>query len=209
MKKLTMILFFILLIACFLFSACQNSEAQSADLAPINTADVDQQGILSAEQPAETAVPNPGKNTTGSEALPEIASEAQLPSEEDASRDQTVQTGEHTVYDVDVTEFSSTMVYSQVYQMMSEPESYCGKTAKMKGLYAVAETPEQTYFVCIIQDATACCAQGIEFVLTDDYAYPDDYPSPNDEIVVAGTFSTYYEGEQLYCTLKDAVLLEP
>ena len=42
--------------------------------------------------------------------------------------------------------------------------------------------------------AAACCAQGIEFILTDDYA------------TVIGSFDTYYEGEYLYCTLRDAVI---
>lgn len=209
MKKLTMILFYNLLIACFLLSACQAAALPGADSAPTKTAEIVQQGAISMEPPPAATLSAPDNRSTESAASPEIPSEALLPSEENTSGQQIVQAGDRTAYDVDLTSFSTTMVYSQVYQMLSEPESFCGKTVKMKGLYAVAETPEQSYSVCIIQDATACCAQGMEFVLTDDYDYPDDYPSPNDEIVVAGTFSTYYEGEQLYCTLKDAVLLEP
>ena len=209
MKNLTLILFYILLIACFLLSACQTAELPGADSAPAKTAEILQQRPSSTEPPPAATLSEPNNRTTGSATSPEAPSEAQLPSEENTSGQQIVQAGDRTGYDVDLTTFSTTMVYSQVYQMLSEPESFCGKTVKMKGLYAVAETPEQSYSVCIIQDATACCAQGMEFVLTDDYNFPDDYPSPNDEIVIAGTFSTYYEGNQLYCTLKDAVLLEP
>lgn len=54
--------------------------------------------------------------------------------------------------------------------------------------------------------AAACCAQGIEFILTDDYAWPGDYPEEGEEITVIGSFDTYYEGEYLYCTLRDAVI---
>ena len=111
--------------------------------------------------------------------------------------------------DVDLTRLSRTMVYSEVYNMMVTPEDYMGKTVKMKGsfnYYYDAET-DNDYFTCIIQDATACCAQGIEFVLTEDYHYPEDYPQLGSEITVVGVFDTYMEGEFLYCTLKDAKLV--
>ena len=60
---------------------------------------------------------------------------------------------------------------------------------------------------CIIQDATACCAQGIEFELADKRTYPDDYPEIDEEICVVGVFDTYKEGEYTYCTLRNAKLL--
>ncbi len=111
--------------------------------------------------------------------------------------------------EVDLTQLSSTMVYSEVYNMMMAPEEYLGKTVKMKGLYSRFHDAmtEKDYTACIVQDATACCAQGIEFVLTPDYRYPEDYPEENEEITVAGEFSLYQEGEYTYFTLKDARLL--
>ena len=36
----------------------------------------------------------------------------------------------------------------------------------------------------------------------------DDYPREGDEIVVQGTFDTYYEGEYMYPTLRNASLIE-
>lgn len=110
--------------------------------------------------------------------------------------------------DVDLTKLSSTMVYSEVFNMMSKPEDYIGKTIKMDGQFTVYhdDTTGNNYFACIIQDATACCAQGMEFVLTEDYSYPKDYPSEGDEVAVVGVFDTYMEGDYKYCTLKDAVL---
>ncbi len=111
--------------------------------------------------------------------------------------------------DVDLTVLSSTMVYSEVYNMMLTPDQYIGKTVKMEGLFASyhAETTGNTYFACIIRDATACCSQGIEFILTDDYTYPDDYPEVNEEICVCGVFDKYQEGRYTYYTLRDAKLL--
>ena len=66
------------------------------------------------------------------------------------------------------------------------------------------KTTDQYYIACLIQDATACCSQGIEFVLTDDYSYPDDYPEAGNEICVIGIFDTYQEGSNTYCTLRNA-----
>jgi uncharacterized membrane protein YcgQ (UPF0703/DUF1980 family) len=111
--------------------------------------------------------------------------------------------------EVDLTALSSTVVYSEVYNMMVMPENYIGKTVKMRGDYAVYhdEATGNNYFACIIKDATACCANGIEFVLTDDYSYPQDYPAEGEEITVVGTFDTYDENGSIYCTLRNAVLL--
>ena len=93
--------------------------------------------------------------------------------------------------------------------MMVFPEQYIGKIVKMDGLFAYYhdEATGNYYFACIIQDATACCAQGIEFVLTEDYVYPDDYPEVDEEICVVGVFDTYQEGDYTYCTLRKAKLV--
>ena len=63
--------------------------------------------------------------------------------------------------DVDLTQLSSTMVYAEVYNMMTSPETYIGKIVKMDGTFAYYhdKTTDQYYFACLIQDATACCSQ--------------------------------------------------
>ena len=109
--------------------------------------------------------------------------------------------------DIDLTTMSSDMVYSTVYQMMSDADSYIGKTVKMEGSHYSSYVPETDmyYHFVIIEDATACCQQGMEFLLKDaDAKYPGDY----DNVEVIGTFETYKdspEDEFEYCRLKDAV----
>lgn len=66
--------------------------------------------------------------------------------------------------------------------------------------------PDAIYYACVIADATACCSQGLEFVLEGDYTYPDDYPELGTDITVVGTFDTYDENGQTYCHLIDAKL---
>lgn len=106
---------------------------------------------------------------------------------------------------VDLTVLSATMVYSEVYNMMVNPEDYVGKTVKMRGVSASYhdEQSGRDYFACIISDATACCSRGIEFELTEDSAYPED----GAEICVEGVFDTYQEDGAEYCTLREARLL--
>ncbi len=110
--------------------------------------------------------------------------------------------------DIDLTQLSSTMVYSEVYNMMITPEDFIGKTVRMEGFFAMQHDDESgnDYYACIIQDATACCSQGIEFVPPADMKYPDDFPELDSIITVSGVFDMYEEGEYTYCTLRDSVI---
>lgn len=109
--------------------------------------------------------------------------------------------------DLDLTELSSTLIYSEVYNMLITPDDYKGKIIKMKGLFNqyTDEQTGKTYNAVIIPDATACCQQGLEFELSDK-------TNPNfeqgAEITVVGTFDTYSEGELLYCHLKNAKIID-
>lgn len=115
---------------------------------------------------------------------------------------------------VDLTALSSTMVYAEVFAMMSSPEDYVGKTVKMQGifskgqLYAAGSLNDGgTVFACVIQDATACCAQGIPFELAGDHTYPQDYPELGDTITVVGTFEIHEQEGMEFCRLRDAELV--
>lgn len=111
--------------------------------------------------------------------------------------------------DVDLTLMGSDLVYATVYQMMSKPEEYEGKTIKIEGKYYASYYPitEKYYNYCLIADALACCSQGLEFELGGGAVYPDDYPADQSEVIVTGVFETYTEeaGQTFYyCRLRDA-----
>ena len=117
--------------------------------------------------------------------------------------------------DIDLTALSGIMVYSEVNSMISFPDNYIGKTVKMKGQFAIGYvyntdgTPDESTarFACVIADATACCSQGLEFILTGEHTYPNDYPELGSEITVTGTFEVYTENGFQYCRLVDATLV--
>lgn len=111
--------------------------------------------------------------------------------------------------DVDLTLMGSDLVYATVYQMMSKPEEYEGKTIRIEGKYYASYYPitDKYYNYCLIADALACCSQGLEFELAGGAVYPDDYPADQSEVIVTGVFETYTEeaGQTFYyCRLRDA-----
>lgn len=92
--------------------------------------------------------------------------------------------------DYDLTEMNSDMIYATVFMVVQDPESYAGKTFKIYGnsyTFPTTEGKSMTHY-CLIKDALACCAQGLEFISSNsDEKYPDD----GDEIVVTGTLENY------------------
>ncbi|WP_352400774.1 hypothetical protein [Anaerotignum sp.] len=113
--------------------------------------------------------------------------------------------------DLDLTALSSTMLYSEVYNIVMSPNDYIGKTLKMKGLFRTYASLESdtTYFAVVIPDATACCEQGFEFIWDGEHTYPEDYPSEDSEIEITGRLDTYEEDgyEYFYVVADDLVIL--
>lgn len=114
------------------------------------------------------------------------------PQQEATSQTQTSQQTTAAEFDYDLTQMSSTIVYSQITDMTMVPEEYAGKTIKMEGRFEIYGDPdkEDPYLGCIVNDATACCSVGLRFVLTDDYTSAD-FPLNGSDIIITGVFETY------------------
>ena len=130
--------------------------------------------------------------------------------EESSSQEQSSQ-AQPTAYDkidTDLSAMSDTMAYAEYVNMINAPDKYTGKVVKAKGFFAVSNDNGNTYFACMLTDATACCSQPLEFVLSDtSRKYPADYPAVDSEITVVGKFGMYTEGANRYFQLADAQLL--
>ena len=114
--------------------------------------------------------------------------------------------------DVDLTELSGTMVYAEVFSIMSNPDDYIGKTIKMNGPYSSSyyDKTDMYYHFVIIEDASACCQSGLEFIWSGEHASPDDYPKIGTKIEVAGVFGSYDElgGTYYYLAVDDIAVLQ-
>ena len=199
---------FILAVALYLVSlcACGDQKIQSKSKQGSATQQVVQEQMANAT--GETTVPPtaiPEQQPASDETTPEP--EQMQPAEALPDYEPAQASGE---LDVDLTTLSSTMVYSEIYNMMYEPDRYVGKRIKMNGQFAVYGNPNTgaVYTACIIMDATACCSQGLEFVLAGEHSYPADDPELGTEITVVGTFQTYEENGYMYCHLVDAEMTE-
>ena len=182
MKKVSLIG---LLMALALLSACGGEQKTGGKVSANNTSTVSQIMESAANgTAAATETPAPTADTSAAETIDLSSADA----------------------DVDLTRLSSTMVYSEVSQMIYSPGDFLGKTVKMTGVFNVYEGETRNYYACIISDATACCANGIEFVWSGDHAYPEDYPAQGAEITVTGTFDMYEEDGFTYIQLSDAAL---
>jgi len=106
--------------------------------------------------------------------------------------------------DVDLTVLSSTMVYAEVFNIITNPNNYIGKAIKMSGLYTASyyEETGQHYHFVIIEDATACCQQGLEFIWNGEHTYPDDYPEEQAKIELVGIYQSYEELGQTFYHLE-------
>ena len=109
--------------------------------------------------------------------------------------------------DIDLTKMDSSMVYAQVYDMVYNGDNYFGKKVKVKGPFSYfKEDDRREFFAVLVSDATACCSQGIEFVLKGESEYPDDYPKIGTDITVVGEFNYYKEDYNTYIQLTDAAM---
>lgn len=187
-------LFCLLLAVCMTLSLCACGK-DSEEGAGNDVSSSDEKSSASAE-----SIPTPKEQET--------PDEQQTP--EEPEQTQTSADG----VDVDLTVLSSTMVYSEVYNMLyNDPAHYLGKTVKARGGFSIYQLvtdgvlqPDPVAYACIIADATACCAEGMEFVLEGDYTYPDDYPELGTEITVIGEFQSYEENGMTWYHLVNARL---
>lgn len=99
-------------------------------------------------------------------------------------------TPEQDTVEVDLTGLSSTMVFAEVAAMVRAPEDYVGKTVRMQGQLAVYEANPALgidyFYTVVIEDATACCQQGLEFIWEGG-----ELPEAGTELVVTGTYEEY------------------
>ena len=177
-----------LILACILFGLLTGCKAKQPAVQTIGPSS------------AQTVLDAAASSSDPSYAGPDISNLDPLQTEPNPQTDPSVKDG---AVDVDLTALSSTMVYAEVYNMMTNPDAYMGKTLKVRGTYysTYLEDTKNTYYFVVISDATACCQQGIEFIWNGEHSDLQDYPEEGSEIEVTGVFGSYQEQDQTYYCL--------
>ncbi len=212
MRKKTVVLMPIMMMLMMMVSGCGEAVGEGEPDKAVSVSSPTVSDILKERISEEASLGDDSgtvaDNSEVQQGAEATGSAAAVPKPEKISEDAVLSTIEGV--DIDLTSLSSTFVYSQVYNMMFYPENFIGKTIRMEGMYSdyFDQDTGKHYFGCIIQDATACCAQGVEFEPGDNYSYPDDYPEEGDDVVVEGVFDIYEEDGQNYCTLRNAEFIE-
>ncbi len=175
-------------IACILslvfVTACSAQETPAAQAT--------QQAQISPEQSSSVQAP------IGQEEQ-EIQEDEPVQEEQTEQQERTEQ-GASSEVDVDLTQLSATMVYSQVYDLLSNYPDYLGKSMKIYGNidnFTDVATGETLYAV-IINDALGCCPQGIELEFPEEFEIPE-WGTP---ILIEGVVSIIAVGEDEFVVLE-------
>ncbi len=190
---------FVITLALAMFCACsqdtQEDETLVLDIAPPS------QDVEDLFEESETQ----NNSTLPSEETNAIAGHEAMAHEDAVTKQQALTTG--IEFDIDLTTMSSTMVFSQIYDIMVNYNDYIGQSINLVGNFNTMyyEEISQTLNFVVINDATGCCPQGLELKFADESI---ELPESGTIIGIQGQFTTYKEGEfEYFCILVDELSL--
>ena len=108
--------------------------------------------------------------------------------------------------DIDLVAMSDTMVYAALLNIMRNPTNHEGQTIRVGGSYQPFfwhEAGMQLHFV-VVEGQGGCCPQRMEFVRSDDYVFPADFPAEGAMIELIGVFS---RGDNWFYLAVDEMLV--
>ena len=99
------------------------------------------------------------------------------------------------------------IAYSQLVNILKEPDEYLGTPIKVKGIYSAPFNgfSHVCNYTVTIQDNTQCCAQGIEFFLRNENDL-SLLPEEGELVTIKGTLDLFEEGKHAYCVISDAMI---
>ncbi len=95
--------------------------------------------------------------------------------------------------DYDLTKMNGLMAYSFVFEIMINPEAYIGSTIKANGFFqrGFSDFTGRHFNYVMVGDDTACCWNGLEFLIDGKDNTAENYPGQNVDIEVVGELKTY------------------
>ncbi|MBR0385045.1 MAG: hypothetical protein IJI05_00690 [Erysipelotrichaceae bacterium] len=158
--------------------------------------------------PIDTSIKNNNPNTVNNVIDSQIKKETGQQDDPVSEKDKSpVDTTGSSFYqkqdiDLDLTNMTSNMIFATVSNMMATPDNFADKVVRFSGYFLQSRdaSSDKVYNCCIVPDALACCAEGLEFVLLDGYSYPEE----GQDIMITGVFRVYYNESFSYCVIENA-----
>ncbi len=170
---------------------------------------------VAAQSAYKENIPNSGMPTVqsviDSQAAQESGIDPHAPKTPEVSSDiQKITSYKGRNIDVDLTTINPMLVFGEVFNMVENPNKYIGKVIKFEGYYtSFADIYNgKYYFFVSIEDALACCAQGMEFIFGEDEKkiYPNDYPEDGSYVQIVGEFDVYeWQGYTFFRVITDYI----
>lgn len=175
----------------------QPADAAASDDTPSQSAGSDEQ-----------TTPSLQKISTDSEKHPDAPESNSSITEEKHTTSEIMPDKQEKV-DIDLTGFSPNMLYAEVYQMELAPEDYIGKSIKITGEFGRFEDLDESgvplsdkdILVCVISDAMACCATGLEFVPAEE-SFFNNYPKDGSKITVTGVCDIFTDESGFFTVIR-------
>ena len=95
---------------------------------------------------------------------------------------------------MDFTKMSDTMIAAEMSNMRSRPNDYVGKIIKLSGEYNarfISELDGYAHFIVYYEGDACCPPEEIEFRLSDENAFSDDFLEDGVMIELEGVFESY------------------
>lgn len=109
--------------------------------------------------------------------------------------------------DIDLSEVNAIVAFSQISNMYAEPWNYVGAVIRVRGILDHYESEDgQRRDMIVVQDAAACCGQGIEIVWGSEMSQSEPEAGCGKEVTATGRFELYQEGGYSRIRLVDVSL---
>ncbi len=113
--------------------------------------------------------------------------------------------------DYDLTKMNGLMAYSFIFEVLINPEEYRGDVIKANGFFyrGLSEFTGRKFNYVMVGDDTACCWQGLEFLIDGVENIDENYPEQNVDIEVTGELKSYDAAGYtfFYLDVKEVIVL--
>lgn len=179
---------------CLVLVACGSSSARTSNVKQVIESRSRDESVAAQDTPQNFTAPS------------NIVAQSNItaPSNKSIGNPSSLKPKKEIKVDLDLTSLNSILADAELRNLQDNRDEARGLVVKAKGEYQcyTDETTGNTYYNCIF--ASACCPNGLEFILDDSTKYPKN---DGEIITVVGQFNYYIENDIIYYNLINAEIV--